>query len=299
MENEEKGLDILSLPDEELFEGFNDDLPDAEDDTDESDEAGKDADDAADEAEEDADQQESEEEGSPDEEEDSSDNGDAEEAEEKEEDKASDQKFTLKHLDEVREVGRDEVVELAQKGMDYDRIRGERDTLKRNSAKLEEYEAFLKRIAGEQSIEDLIDSTLAKLDVAEAEKRGEDLDEVEQFKKLRIERVKRETKNPPPADDEQKTDEDKQKEKLSKSIQRFLKEYPDIKATDVPAEVWQDYHNNRADLLECYELYQSKKLKEEIKTLKQNKKNKERSTGSVKSAGKKQVDHWFDGWPDD
>ena len=32
--------------------------------------------------------------------------------------------FTLKHLDEVKVVGRDEVVSLAQKGMDYDRIRG-------------------------------------------------------------------------------------------------------------------------------------------------------------------------------
>ena len=45
--------------------------------------------------------------------------------------------------------------------------------------------------------------------------------------------------------------------------------------------------------------YQNKKLKEELKTLKQNQKNKERSTGSKKSAGKKTVDKWFEGWPDD
>jgi hypothetical protein len=159
--------------------------------------------------------------------------------------------------------------------------------------------AFLKRIAGDQSIEDLIDSTLAKLDVADAEKRGEELDEVEQFKKLRIERVKRETKNPPPPKEEEKTEEEKEKERLGKSIKRFLKEYPTVKAEDVPKEVWIDYKNGRADLLECYQLYENKKLKDELKTLKQNQKNKERSTGSKKSAGKKTVDKWFDGWPDD
>lgn len=223
MENEELGFDIDSLSDDELFDGFDDADLDASDDTDEQPEAEKEAEDAADDSEEEADQQEPGEESNPDEEEDSSDDGDAEETEKEEKDETSDQKFKLKHLDEVREVGRDEVVELAQKGMDYDRIRTERDSLKRNAAKLEEYENFLKRVAGDQTVEDLIDSTLAKLDVADAAKRGEDLDEVDVFKKLRIERVKREAKNPPPAEEQQKTGEDAEKEKLGKSIQRFLK----------------------------------------------------------------------------
>ena len=299
MDENEKGFDIEELSDDELFDGFNDDIPDAGAEQEEPEKDANDETDAADNDGDEADQPESDEESNPDEEEDSSDDGNTEETEEEETDEASDQKFTLKHLDEVREVGRDEVVELAQKGMDYDRIRGERDNLKRNASRFEEYESFLKRIAGDQSIEDLIDSTLAKLDVADAEKRGEDLDEIEQFKKIRIERVKREAKNPPPADDEQKTDDDAEKEKLGKSIQRLLKEYPDIKAADIPNEVWQDYHNGRADLLECYELNQNKKLRAELKTLKQNQKNKERSTGSKKSAGKKSVDRWFEGWPDD
>lgn len=37
--------------------------------------------------------------------------------------------FTLKHLDEVKNVSRDEVVTLAQKGLDYDRIRTKLDHL--------------------------------------------------------------------------------------------------------------------------------------------------------------------------
>ena len=104
---------------------------------------------------------------------------------------------------------------------------------------------------------------------------------------------------PTPEPKPELTEEEKEKARLSKSIQRFIKEYPDVKATDVPPEVWKDYREHRADLLECYQLYENKKLKDEIKSLKQNQKNKERSTGSKKSAGKKTVDKWFDGWPDD
>lgn len=297
-EKESIGFDVNSLSDEELFDGFNDDLPDAADDEDADEAPEESKDDAAEDTDEEADQPDAESTDETDEEEKSSDAKD-EQTEEKDEAKATDQKFRLKHLDEVREVDRDEVVELAQKGMDYDRIRSERDTLKANKAKLDEYEDFLKKIAGDQSIEDLIDSTVAKLQAKEAEAKGETLDEVEAFKKLRMDRVKREAKNPPPAQEEQKTEEEANKEKFGKSIQRFLKEYPNIKAEEVPAEVWKDYHDGRADLLECYQLYENKKLKDEIKSLKQNQKNKERSTGSKKSTGKKQVDQWFDGWPDD
>ena len=289
---DEKEFNIDELSDDELFEGLNDDIPDEEAEPKGEDDTEEEAKDDAVDAEEEADQPKSEDG-------DDSEAAEDEKTEEQAEESVPDQKFTLKHLDEVREVDRDEVVALAQKGMDYDRIRTERDALKASEAELEEYRTFLKRIAGDQSIEDLIDSTLAKLDVADAEAKGEELDEVEQFKKLRIERVKREAKNPKPAPEAPKTPEDLEKERLSKSIQRFIKAYPDVKATDVPPEVWKDYRDGRADLVECWELHENKKLKDEIKALKQNQKNKERSTGSKKSTGKKAVDPWFDGWPDD
>ncbi len=41
----------------------------------------------------------------------------------------ADQSFTLKHLDDVKTVGRDDVIMLAQKGLDYDRIRGKYEEL--------------------------------------------------------------------------------------------------------------------------------------------------------------------------
>ena len=38
--------------------------------------------------------------------------------------------FPLKYMDEIRTVNREEVTTLAQKGMDYDRVRSERDQLR-------------------------------------------------------------------------------------------------------------------------------------------------------------------------
>ena len=49
---------------------------------------------------------------------------------EQDEAKDADQLFELKHLDEVRSVDREEVIVLAQKGMDYDRIREKYDAAK-------------------------------------------------------------------------------------------------------------------------------------------------------------------------
>lgn len=45
--------------------------------------------------------------------------------------------FTLKHNGKLYEVGREELIALAQKGMDYDRIRNDRDECRQRLAKIE------------------------------------------------------------------------------------------------------------------------------------------------------------------
>lgn len=45
--------------------------------------------------------------------------------------------FTLKHNGKLYEVGREELIALAQKGMDYDRIRNDRDECRQRLAELE------------------------------------------------------------------------------------------------------------------------------------------------------------------
>ena len=58
--------------------------------------------------------------------------------------------FDLKYMGEIKTVGKEEVVTLAQKGMNYDRILGERDTAKAEVSRLQEYETFLQELAQPQ-----------------------------------------------------------------------------------------------------------------------------------------------------
>jgi hypothetical protein len=68
------------------------------------------------------------------------------------------------------------------------------------------------------------------------------------------------------------------------NVDAFLAAYPGVKAEDVPVEILQEGFAN-GDLVGAYARWENKQLKAELETLKQNQKNKERSTGSRKSAG--------------
>ena len=79
----------------------------------------------------------------------------------------------------------------------------------------------------------------------------------------------------------------------------FMQAYPNVKADEIPKEVWEDA-GRTFDLTGAYLRYQNRQLQEEIKTLRQNNKNKERSTGSMKSVGSRTKDQAFDAlWYDD
>ena len=208
--------------------------------------------------------------------------------------------FILKHLGEEKSVSRDEVVALAQKGLDYDRIREKWDGVKDDIQKLRMYEGFLAELAEARGgdIESLIDETRTRTLIARAEARGEELTPAAaaaQAVKMRTDFT------PSPADPEEARQDKSQRE-----ITRFLDAYPDVKAEEIPKEVWEDVNRNDGDLLGSYQRYENKKLKDELKALKkdledakQQKKNKARSTGSSKSVGSAATIDPFDaGWDD-
>ena len=110
--------------------------------------------DDSDSAEEEADQPESEEADKPAEQKDES----AAEAED------ADQWLELKYMVETKKVGKEEAKSLAQQGMDYDRIREERDSLKGDLPRYKEMEAFLKEMQGDfDTIEDFMADTRARI----------------------------------------------------------------------------------------------------------------------------------------
>lgn len=189
------------------------------------------------------------------------------------------QRFKLKVKGEEREVDLDEMTALAQKGSDYDGLKTDRDTLRTENGKLKEYEAFLKELAenGKVSIDEVMESTRVELLMRQAEKDGKELTEEEARKQVKAAHKKQEPKEEPA---HEKTAE----ERAQEAVHAFVKRYPNVKSEDIPQSVWDDA-NRTGDLIGAYQEYRLQKLSEEITQLKQNNKNKERSTGSRKTSG--------------
>lgn len=188
----------------------------------------------------------------------------------------TDQWLELKHFDEVRKVNKDEAKVLAQKGMDYDRIRGK-------VAELQKYEDFLNEIKGDfASLDDLMDDTRARL---KADKDGISYEDA-------LNKIKE-----APAKTKQ-VKEEVLEQIRQESIQAFAEAHPDIQAQDIPQEVWEDVFRTN-NLEASYAKYEAKKMKDENAVLKNNAKNKSRSTGSMKSSGKAQRDEIDAMWYED
>ena len=218
----------------------------------------------------------------------------------------TDQYLELKHLDEVRKVSKDEAKVLAQKGMDYDRIRNKLDEAANANAKLKVYEDFLNEIKGDfNSVEDLMTDTRAKI-LADKEKISYD-DAVAKVKAAnqQAEQKAQEQKQA------QLSGEDYIQQMKQRSYTAFAKKHPEILPKDIPMEVWEDVNTNTYNLEVSYEKYTTRNeltstktelanMKAEIEALKQNKQNEEKAVGSLKTAGSaKTVDKYLEGWDDE
>lgn len=198
------------------------------------------------------------------------------ETEEQQEEKGH-QLYTLKTPKGEKQCSLDEVLVYANKGMDYDGMRQDRDRLR----------DFLKEMAAplNLSVEELIDNTRARMLIQQKKEAGEELSEMEALTIIQRNRAEKQA-------EAQATDEKAASEAAkAQMIRAFVNEFPDVKATDIPADVWAEC-NRTGDLAGAYRKYadslkdsEIKRLKKENETLKQNQKNKDRSTGPRRSAG--------------
>ena len=236
-------------------------------------------------------------------------NGESEEGKSEGNEGDSDQStsFTLRHLGEERTVDREEVISLAQKGMDYDRIREKWDGVKDDVQRLRMYEGFLKELAdarGDGDIEALIDETRTRSLIAQAKAKGEDLDASVAAAQAVRKRLQGMGQQDPAA--AQKSQQEEQA-KYQQAVDMFKATYPDVKMEDIPKNVW-DEADKLIDLVGPYQRYlnqkleaDNKRLKEELEQAKQQQKNKERSMGSSRSVGKAATrdpgdEGWDEGW---
>lgn len=222
--------------------------------------------------------------------------------EDKKDEEADQQTFDLRFLGETKTVTREEVITLAQKGLNYDKVVQERNDMRAEHSKFKEYENFLEELARESgcNIDTLMDKTRAQV---LSEREG--IDESVALQRVKLDRDKKAFQA-----EKQKATADQQAEAAARQRQednflRFIKAYPDVDPKTIPQEVWKAYGDG-ADLVNTYAAYENKQLKERLKeaesaleTERQNAKNKERSIGSQKSSGSdshKKTDPIDDDW---
>ncbi len=213
--------------------------------------------------------------------------------------------FVLKHLGEEKTVNREEVVLLAQKGLDYDRIREKWDAVKDDVPKLRTYESFLKELAEARGgdVDSLIDETRTRALIAQAEAKGETLTPAAAAAKA----VRMRTQGvPEKGTPEQKPVEAPKEDRNQKMIDDFIAAFgKDVQAQDIPQEVW-DEGARTGDMIRPYQRYlnnklqeENKKLQQELKAARQQQKNAARSAGSSRSEGSGSTkDPFDDGWGD-
>lgn len=222
-------------------------------------------------------------------------------------DSASAEEFTLKHLDETKTVKRGEVISLAQRGLDYDRVKDKLKTANDRLAVLEgadEKLSFFKELADSQgkTLDQFIEATAAAVRAQEKNISFEDaLKEVQfDFERKKFDKEKTDW-------EQRQSDRQSADEARNADIEAFMKQYPDA-AKDpqsIPKEVWEDVENS-GSLVAAYGKYMDKQkdakiaeLTRQLELQKQQAANKQRSTGSQSTDNSSTADTLFDSyWKD-
>lgn len=203
--------------------------------------------------------------------------------------------FDLKYMKETKQVNRQEVVELAQKGMDYDRAIQQRDSL-RNSLQ----EQLTWRANNEDTLSTI--ENLAKqsgVDVAEFVRNLRTNMLMKQDGLTRNEaheRILREDAEKKLAKKEQadlKTQEaTMQQTRAQKEIAAFNDRYPNVDVQTIPDEVFRRAASGEVTLSGAYAEHlnsqlnaENERLRAELAAEKQNKINKQKAVGSAKTEG--------------
>lgn len=210
------------------------------------------------------------------------------------EQKPEEELFPLKYNKETKSYTKSEVTELAQKGLNYDRILEQRDNYQKQVEDLQKFRtdnedvvSLLETIAKASDMdvpkllsamrENMLVSSGLSREAAKERMRAEDAER----KLAKSQAQKSENESKAAAEKRQKDD-----------VDAFVKAYPDVKAETIPQEVWEAVRKGES-LVSAYGRYdnkrlaaENKKLQEKIAAREQNEKNKQKSLGSMKSSSK-------------
>ena len=194
----------------------------------------------------------------------------------------------LKHLGQVVRVTPEQLNAYAQMGLDYQRIRDDRDAARAEVARLKEMEDYLKELAAPQgiSVEDLLDGAKA-----EVLANKEHLDRGIALQRVKLDRERKQFEAQKAQQTRAQQEQSEKEQRQRDQFLQFAKEYPKVKPNDIPKEVWEKFKEGM-NLTSAYAQYEAKSLRDQVASLeakleaeKKNSENKKRSTGTQKSAG--------------
>lgn len=210
--------------------------------------------------------------------------------------------WTLRHMGEDKTVDEAEMTVLAQKGMDYDRIRAKYD----ESKPMMELIGHLAKEAG-------MDVSAFVADLRSKVKQSSGMSEAEARRAVELEDREAAVAAKEAAESQRQSDADLESQAQAQEdarrradVERFRTVFPDA-AKDpkaIPQEVWTDVRSGLT-LVEAYSKYAVAKAQQAQQTAErtsrasaQNRKNASRSTGSMRSAGEssKGRDSFMEGW---
>lgn len=189
---------------------------------------------------------------------------------EEETDEEAEDNITLKFNGEEKQYAKDDVIKLAQKGLNYDRVSARWNEVKAHVDDWREGWEFLEELAESAKVDvpTLMENFRVREYINKSKANGDTITEKTARAHVKEIQERKYKERKPLNDEERKSKEIKdQNERQKKDFEKFYKEYPDIEAKDIPKAVWDEYKKANGDknLIECYEKWELKKLREEKK----------------------------------
>lgn len=211
------------------------------------------------------------------------------------------QLFTIKNRDETRQVTSEELVAMAQKGWDYDKVREERDQLRqlRDEATpaLELVKSYAQRNG--MSVGDYLDYC-RKQELIAGGMTEQNADQALQIEKDRA-ALNEQQKQIQAQQQEQNSVLERAKQAQAarqKDIEDFFREYPKVDPKSIPQDVWNAVRQG-SSLVNAYTKYENNRLQAEIAALRQNEKNRASAPGSLSGNPGKEMDEIDRIWAED
>ena len=211
-----------------------------------------------------------------------------EEASADEQAQAEEPMFDLKYNKEIKQYTKQQVTELAQKGLNYDHVTEQRDRLQQENADLakfkDEYSGVFETLesmaeAAGKKLPDFLTSIRMNMLVAQGVSQ--------ETARERILREDAERRLQASAAEENR--KSKAEERQREDIRRFQEKYKDVDPKTIPQEVWQAVGKGEL-LVDAYGDYQRRELERQLKEANEklairakNESNKQKSLGSLQS----------------